>query len=48
MQMRGVEATVIGKFSDDGRCVVKYGKNIVLNMDMEFLHNGRPQKTTRN
>src|ERR1039458_4262 len=44
MKMRGVEATVIGKFTHDGKCTVKYQKNIVLNMEMEFLHNGRPVK----
>ena len=44
MKMRGVESTVIGKFTNNGRCLVKYSKNAVLDMDMEFLHNGRPIK----
>jgi phosphoribosylformylglycinamidine synthase len=38
----GVEATVIGKFRDDGRLILKYGENVVGEMSMEFLHDGRP------
>ena len=44
MKMRGVQATAIGSFTKTGRCVVKYGKKNVLDMEMEFLHNGRPVK----
>ena len=43
MQSRGVEATVIGKFTDSGKCVVHYKGNKVMDMDMEFLHNGLPK-----
>ena len=38
----GVEATVIGKFTDDKRLSLKYGDNEVGNLSMEFLHDGRP------
>ncbi len=44
MEKRGVEATVIGTFTKSGNCVVKYDNKIVLNVDMDFLHNGRPIK----
>jgi len=49
MNARGVEATVIGKFTQDNKCVVKYNGKNVLDLEMEFLHNGRPkqQQTTR-
>ncbi len=44
MQRRGVEATVIGKFEDSGKCVVEYGGEKVMDVDMEFLHNGLPSE----
>lgn len=44
MKKRGVEATIIGKFTDNGKCVIKFGKQTVLDLDMVFLHNGRPVK----
>ncbi|MBU1500016.1 phosphoribosylamine--glycine ligase [Patescibacteria group bacterium] len=49
MMSRDVEATIIGEFNDRGRCIVKYHKKIIMDVDMEFLHNGlpvRPMKTT--
>lgn len=49
MDNRGVEATVIGTFTDSGRCVVEYGGKTIMDIDMEFLHDGlpaRPMKTT--
>src|SRR5205085_10693972 len=44
MKSRGVEATVIGKFDSDGKCKIKYNGKNILEIDMDFLHNGRPQK----
>lgn len=44
LKRRGVEATVIGTFTDTSRCVVRYGKETVMDMDMDFLHNGLPKK----
>lgn len=44
MERRGVEATVIGEFTDSGRCVVKYAGKTVMDVDLEFLHNGVPKK----
>lgn len=44
MGSRGVEATVIGEFTNSGKCVISYrGKNI-MNMEMEFLHEGFPKR----
>ncbi len=38
-----VEAAVIGKFTNDRKLRLFYHENLVCNLDMEFLHNGRPQ-----
>ena len=49
MKNRDVEATIIGEFNDRGRCVVNYHKKTIMDIDMEFLHNGlptRPMKTS--
>lgn len=43
MESRGVEATVIGEFTNSGKCVVEYNKNKILDIEMEFLHNGLPK-----
>jgi phosphoribosylformylglycinamidine synthase len=45
MRRRGVEATVIGEFTDSGKCVVKLKGKTIMEMDMEFLHNGLPKRT---
>ncbi len=48
MRRRGVEATIIGKFTNSGKCVVKYQGKTVMDVDMKFLHDGlppRPMKT---
>ena len=38
----GVEATVIGQFTDTQRLVLKYDDQLVADLSMEFLHDGRP------
>ncbi len=38
----GVEATVIGRFTDTRRLVLKYNDVQVADLSMEFLHDGRP------
>jgi len=38
-----VEAVVIGEFTDDCRLRLFYQGNLVGDLDMEFLHDGRPQ-----
>lgn len=44
MKRRGVEATVIGKFTKDRKCKVYYNYSKVMDLSMEFLHNGLPKK----
>jgi phosphoribosylformylglycinamidine synthase len=44
VQRREVEATVIGTFTDSGRCVVEYHGEIVMDVDLDFLHEGLPKK----
>jgi len=39
----GVEATVLGRFTDSGRFHVLYGEKTVAYVDMAFLHDGVPQ-----
>jgi phosphoribosylformylglycinamidine synthase len=38
------ELTDIGTFTGDGRLIVRYDGNIVVNIDNEFLHEGIPQR----
>jgi phosphoribosylformylglycinamidine synthase subunit PurSL len=45
MNRRGVEATAIGEFTKSGRCVVKYNKKTVMDIDLTFLHDGLPKRT---
>jgi len=47
MARRGVEATVIGMFTDSGRGVVRFNGRTVFDLDMVFLHDGLPQKVLR-
>ena len=42
-----VEATFIGKFTNDKKLVLKYGKQIVADMEMSFLHDGVPKPTRK-
>ena len=44
MRKHGAEATIIGKFTDSGKCVVKFHDETILDLDMEFLHEGVPSK----
>ena len=39
----GVEATVIGEFTDDGRLHLLYDGITIGNIEMEFVHNGLPR-----
>jgi phosphoribosylformylglycinamidine synthase len=39
-----VEATAIAEFTGDGRLLVTYNGENVCDLDMEFLHNGLPQR----
>ncbi len=44
MQKHGVEVSVIGEFTDQNRCVVKYNDQVIMDLEMKFLHNGLPKK----
>ncbi|MFH0820201.1 MAG: AIR synthase-related protein, partial [Candidatus Peregrinibacteria bacterium] len=44
MNRRGVEATVIGTFTNSGRCVVRYDGKTVMDIYLQFLHEGVPIK----
>ena len=44
MESRGVEATVVGEFTDSGNCIVKYNNKEIMNLSLDFLHEGLPQK----
>ena len=41
-QAEGVEATDLGEFVDSGRLILKYQGEVVGNLAMSFLHDGRP------
>ncbi|MCX6692074.1 MAG: AIR synthase-related protein [Methanoregula sp.] len=44
VQRREVEATVIGTFTDTGKCVVECHGDVVMDVDLDFLHDGLPKK----
>ncbi len=44
MESRGVEARVIGEFNNSGKCIVYYGEKKIMDIEMDFLHNGLPKK----
>lgn len=44
MERRGVEATVIGEFNDSGNCKVEYKGKTIMDLDLDFLHEGLPDK----
>ena len=44
MESRGVEATVIGDFTNSGKCIVQYKGKKIMDVGMEFLHNGLPKQ----
>ena len=47
MQRREVGATVIGTFTDSGRCVVESCGTVVMDVGLDFLHDGLPKKHLR-
>jgi phosphoribosylformylglycinamidine synthase len=42
-----VEATIIGRFTDTRRLIIRYKGTEVGNLDLEFLHNGVPKTSRR-
>jgi len=47
MARRKVEVTVIGEFTDSGKCVVTWEGKQVMDVEMDFLHNGLPPRPMR-
>ncbi len=46
---RGVEATVIGTYTNSGRAKISWNDEIIMDLEMDFLHDGNPEtplKTT--
>jgi phosphoribosylformylglycinamidine synthase len=41
----GVELTDLGGFTGDGRLHVRHGETTVVDLDVAFLHDGRPQRS---
>jgi len=41
---RGVEATIIGEFNNSGRCTVTMHGETIMDVDLNFLHDGLPEK----
>lgn len=42
-----VEATCFGRFVDTGRLTLRYGGEVVCDLDLRFLHEGRPKVVRR-
>jgi len=47
MDRYGVEATRIGEFTKTGKCVVRFRGEVVMDMSLSFLHDGRPVQIQR-
>jgi phosphoribosylformylglycinamidine synthase subunit PurSL len=47
MEKRGVEVTDVGEFNDNGRCIVHFNKEKIMDLDMNFLHDGLPRKSLK-
>ena len=47
MDKRGVEASQIGEFNKSGKCVVKYNDQVIMDIEMDFLHDGLPTKNIK-
>ena len=44
MDRRGVETTVIGEFNNTNRCIVNFKGKTIMDLEMDFLHDGLPRK----
>ncbi len=44
MDSRGVEATIVGEFTNSGKCIVNYNNKEIMNISLKFLHDGLPKK----
>ena len=44
MKSRDVEASIIGEFTNSGKVMVGWNGKTIMNLSLDFLHNGLPQK----
>lgn len=44
MERRGVDADIVGEFNNSGKCVVAFKNKKIVDIDLEFLHNGLPKR----
>lgn len=44
MDRHDVEATVIGRFTNSGKCVVSYNNKSIMDVSLDFLHDGLPKR----
>src|SRR5258706_4766832 len=44
LKKRGVEASIIGEFTNSGKCIVKFKGKKIMDINMQFLHDGLPEK----
>ncbi|MBI4068187.1 phosphoribosylformylglycinamidine synthase, partial [Candidatus Kaiserbacteria bacterium] len=47
MDRHDVEATRIGEFTKSGSCVAQYGGKTVMDITLDFLHDGRPKQNQK-
>ena len=47
MKRRGVETSAIGIFTKEKKCIVRYHSKVIMDVDMQFLHDGLPQRPMR-
>ncbi len=47
MEKRGVEASIIGIFTDSGKCKVLFHEKVIMDLSLQFLHYGVPLKHLR-
>lgn len=44
MENRGVEAVIVGEFTNSGKCIVEHKGEKIMNISMDFLHDGLPEQ----
>jgi len=44
MDKRGVEMAVVGDFTDSGKCEIMFKGEKIMDIDLDFLHDGLPKK----
>lgn len=44
MEKHGVEVSIVGTFTGSGKCTVKFNGETIMDLDMDFLHDGLPKE----